>query len=759
MQQNLHDLPGTIVAPDQLRLPRAKGVVTLLQAKGSELFTQLQECRAVDSSAEPPGVSYSEIVIFETEPEIPQSPMYGIKKRERLAVIFSEDDDQLPVILSLRKDFCRDAPHLNLGKRDDPASLCWTDAPWHEEKHRWSALRFIQRLRQWLALTSEGKLHQDDQPLEPLILGAQGTLILPAGAYENPQQGAEPLFCYLTTEQGQRPILIAESAQRAGDQPVRYVAIRLGSTTPVTHGVIRWAPQNLHELHELVAPHGLDLITKISKHIKSWSGNKELLQREPIFLIQAPKKRTEDGEIEAIDPWAFLAVGRSLGEIGESLGVIERTHTGYGQILFTAPDISKASGIPLALLQPYTYLHRQMSQACNGIADTSGTTAEIVAIGAGALGSQVILNLARSGFGKWVIVDDDALLPHNLARHALVGGVGYTKSVLISMVGNELLQTSDFARPIAANILAPSSSPELEQALNQSSLVLDMSASIPVARHLARDRKDVAARRASLYLSPSGHDLVLLAEDASREFKLDALEMQYYRALITCEELAGHLSQPAGRVRYGRTCRDLSLVLSQEDVALHSAIGARAVRTVASHPDRAFIRIWRTSEDMQVKTVDIPISPTIELDIPSAGWKLCTDEHVMNKVRAIRATKFPNETGGVLIGTVDSERKIVYVVDCLTSPKDSIETPGSYVRGTDGLEDCIQYVRQVTGGEVDYIGEWHSHPKGYSPRPSSDDRVLFEWIEGYVSAEGHPSVMLIVGEGEGWHVDEMLPDA
>lgn len=759
MQENLRDLPGTCVEPDQLRLPRAQGVVTLLQAKGSELFTQLLECRTVDGTAEPLGAPYSEIVIFETEPVIPQSPLYGIKKREQLAVIFSEPDDQLPAALSLRKDFCRDAPHLNLGRRGDFASLCWTDAPWHEEKHRWSALRFIQRLRQWLSLTSEGKLHRDDQPLEPLLMGVQGTIILPTGAYDNSQQTPEPLFCYLTTERGQRPILVAEPVQRAGGQPAQYVAIRLGSTDPVTHGVIQWAPQNLQELHDLVAPHGLDLIATLSKHIRSWAANKELLQREPIFLIQAPKKRTEDGAVETKDPWAFLVFGKSLGEVGESLGVIVRTPTGYGQLLFTPPDASKASSIPLALLQPYTHLDRQMAQICNGITDASSSTTEIVAIGAGALGSQVFLNLARSGFGKWVIVDDDALLPHNLARHALVGGVGYAKSVLVSMVGNELLQTADFARPLAANILAQNSSPELEQALNQSSLVLDMSASIPVARHLARERKGAAARRASLYLSPSGRDLVLLAEDASRKLKLDALEMQYYRALITREELAEHLSQPAGRVRYGRTCRDLSLVLSQEDVALHSAIGARAVRTVTSQPDQAFIRIWRASDDMQVQAFDIPISPTIELAIPPAGWTLCTDQHVMDKVRAIRAAKFPNETGGVLIGTVDSERKIVYVVDCLPSPKDSIETPGSYVRGTEGLEACIQFVRQATGGEVDYIGEWHSHPKGYSPRPSNDDRVLFKWIEGYVSADEHPSVMLIVGEGEGWHVDEMLPDA
>ena len=282
-----------------------------------------------------------------------------------------------------------------------------------------------------------------------------------------------------------------------------------------------------------------------------------------------------------------------------------------------------------------------------------------------------------------------------------------------------------------------------------------MSASIPVARHLARDREGVAGRRVSLFLSPSGHDLVILAEDTSRSLRLDSLEMQYYRALISCEELDGHLEQPPGRVRYGRTCRDLSVILSQEDVALHSAVAARAVRAISDQPDSASIRIWRASEDMQVVALNIPISPTVELSIPPDGWRLCTDRYVMEKVRLIRSAKLPRETGGVLVGTVDTERKIVYVVDCLPSPKDSVETPGSYNRGTHNLEDWMKHVREVTGNEVDYIGEWHSHPAGCPALPSGDDRILFKWIDGHVSAEEHPSVMLIVGEDDGWYVGQV----
>ena len=73
-----------------------------------------------------------------------------------------------------------------------------------------------------------------------------------------------------------------------------------------------------------------------------------------------------------------------------------------------------------------------------------------------------------------------------------------------------------------------------------SDAILDMSTSVSVARMLARDTESTA-RRISLFLTPSGRDLVLLAEDKERGITLDALEMQYYRAVLNDRRLSGHL--------------------------------------------------------------------------------------------------------------------------------------------------------------------------------------------------------------------------
>ena len=58
---------------------------------------------------------------------------------------------------------------------------------------------------------------------------------------------------------------------------------------------------------------------------------------------------------------------------------------------------------------------------------------KVVLVGAGAIGSQVSMILAREGRFSWTVVDDDKLLPHNLARHSLeFEDLGKPKAVALS---------------------------------------------------------------------------------------------------------------------------------------------------------------------------------------------------------------------------------------------------------------------------------------------------------------------------------------
>jgi proteasome lid subunit RPN8/RPN11 len=56
--------------------------------------------------------------------------------------------------------------------------------------------------------------------------------------------------------------------------------------------------------------------------------------------------------------------------------------------------------------------------------------------------------------------------------------------------------------------------------------------------------------------------------------------------------------------------------------------------------------------------------------------------------------------------------------------------------------------RPNAGRTLEYVGEWHSHPDGFSTRPSCDDRNVFRWIEDHLATDGLPPIMLIAGDSD-----------
>lgn len=191
-------------------------------------------------------------------------------------------------------------------------------------------------------------------------------------------------------------------------------------------------------------------------------------------------------------------------------------------------------------------------------------------------------------------------------------------------------------------------------------------------------------------------------------------------------------------------------------VAMHAAIAAKAVRQ-AAHVERADIRIWTSDpETLEVRHIRVPVSSAKRIRL--GDWTLVVDDMLTARVAELRLKKLPRETGGVLIGAYDLARKIVYIVDTIPSPPDSEEWPTLYIRGSKGLKPQVDRIHEMTGGQLEYVGEWHSHPDGCPTLPSGDDRQVFTWLTEHLSLAGLPALMAIVGEGcsSSWHLGEMI---
>lgn len=726
---------GERVGIADLRSTRGRAVAELLSAERLP-YVRLLEVRR--------SANVADVVVFEVEPEVPQHPVVDIRKVERIAAVFVDDGSELPATLALRLDFPH-VPHMNLVTVDELPSLCLFEQAYEELRDQWTAAFYLRRVHEWLSLASQGKLHPDDQPLEPFLLPFAPIVIIPSDLFSDGTERVEDLEAVVISDTKETYVVRRTRSTDTGSGKPQLKALAI-SCRPHVHGLIQHRPATLEELHTMLEAAGRDLRAELRDYLRRWRDEQSIGPSTVLLiLVFVPLKRTINGEVERIDPWAFIA-GPFAKDVGERLGLWEVS--GDQLLPLVVPGELPGEDIPIEVLRPVRALSRQAAAHLNGVAPT---TIRVAAVGLGALGSQVVENLARTGFGEWDLIDDDVLLPHNCARHALHPAVvGFTKVRALAAILNDLFEGEPIARAIPESVLQ--SSGAVDESFAGADLILDMSASVPVARCIAIDSA-AAARRLSLFLNPDGADLVLLAEDPKRQFRLDDLEMQYYRAVLHQPDLDRHLRPAGKRIRYGQSCRDVSAAMPQDAVATFAGIGARAVRR-AVESGTADIRIWRTERD-GVAPNAIPVE---DVHVLQAGeWAIRTDAGVARKLADMRASKLPNETGGVLIGRHDLRRRILYMVDALPAPPDSEEWPVAYVRGSKDLTAHIEEIQSRTGNMITYVGEWHSHPRGCPAIPSQDDCLVALWIAEHMDIEELPAFMAIVGDdGPAYYLAEVV---
>jgi hypothetical protein len=727
------DAPGEVADTARLRVPKARDLAERLSL-GTVPYASLVECRTAETF---------DIVVLQVETEIPQIREHDIRPIERLAVCFGHEDSKIPDVLALREDFPA-TTHLYPPVDVTPKQLCLFEEEYSDLRRRWTAAFFVRRVQDWLRLTARGELHTQDQPLEQALAGAGHRIILPHKLSQPGEAGGiDDVVALKVTDvdehRGSVTILTAIGDSPTGPNPGRYFTLSFTSA-PRAPGAITIAPRTISELQAFLATAGDELIAVLRRRLLDWPRQPDALATQLILIVRIPKQRNGAAPIENLETWAFL--GPSVRDIGTALGVWEPAPNGIALMIPPREDRRGETAL-LDALSVHFRISRAEAAHLNG-RDTADER-RIVGIGAGALGSQVILNCARAAFGRWVIVDRDRLLPHNVARHALGEfGIGYHKALVLATVANRLTDDENAFEPIVTDVLAPGPDrATVDERLRNADLIVDLAASVPVSRHLAHDAPG-AAKRVSLFLNPVGSGLVMSAEDGQRQIRLDMLEMQYYRSILREPRLRDHLRRPEGGVRYGRSCRDVSLRLPQALVALHAAIGTRQLEAVADQ-DAAVIRIWQMNErSPDVPAIDVTVSPVSRRVL--GAWTVLYDDQLLETIQLLRAERLPKETGGILVGSFDVERRIIYVVDTIPSPVDSEERRTLYIRGCEGLQEQLAHTRQQTFDQLEYVGEWHSHPDGVDCLPSGDDLNVLSWLTTHKDADGVPGVMMIACE-------------
>lgn len=113
-------------------------------------------------------------------------------------------------------------------------------------------------------------------------------------------------------------------------------------------------------------------------------------------------------------------------------------------------------------------------------------------------------------------------------------------------------------------------------------------------------------------------------------------------------------------------------------------------------------------------------------------------QSVLNKCR----NSGDYETGGILVGSYNSDMNVAHIRSILKAPPDSRYGKMSFKRGTDGLIDILDK-KWATSNEY-YLGEWHYHPNN-SASPSCTDKRQMKKLAKSKELHCPEPILLIIG--------------
>lgn len=670
-----------------------------------------------------------------------QKPVFDIKPVESIKIEFF--DKQNPRVIVLREDF-PSVPHLMISKDGKEKWLCYSDVVDEELQLKMNGRFLVECINNWFVKTARNELHHPDQPLEPFFLGSEGVIAINSSFMNKNKQFNK--FVFQTPNN-----VLLQVDDNSDDKNAKWYATLWLELPASADNIIRKIPDTLRELLMMIdSKKMLEIFTlqvneifNIRKNPHSFltifnQSRKAFLDCNCLIALYIPLYDDRTKQIKKHDMKIFL-VDEPFSTMLEMVGIKYNPRTKKYESIETHQNTDAS----LKLLQLHSIFEPAFARQLNGLNDDSENV-QITLIGVGALGSQVFTNCLRAGFGKWTLIDNDVVWMHNLARHALSKtSVGRNKGIELVEYAKSIFETPNVLA-IADSIFNHNDA-EMSNVLLASDIIVDISTSVAAERVIALDVKS-NARRVSAYLNSSGDFLTMLVEDNERNCSLDLLEMQTYKLLCRLESYNDYFNT-INSLAYSASCRDITSRISQDVIALSAAIVSKEVKTLTTK-NKAEIIIWQVVSDTisaQRHTVESWAKVILN------EWQICISEALLEDISSRRDKRLPNETGGVLVGHCDSLRNILYVVDIIPSPNDSIESPNSYIRGCDELPEKMTKISKLTHNNLYYIGEWHSHPSSNTAMSKCDNELL-DVITDECNAECRLGCMIIVGADKNYSV-------
>ncbi|WP_163517948.1 ThiF family adenylyltransferase [Gelidibacter japonicus] len=672
------------------------------------------------------------IVISVELPSLGNIDNIDIKAKEQIVLVFNllNYPYEAPVVYTDRLDFPKDQlAHFYIAANNRPPAFCYVRC----NRDEWYANKRIEdliiRIANWLGDAAAGELNEDGEQFEPLRLeGYSGTIIYDYDTMVRPVLTNTPLLTYKNLS-----IALFERGLDINQKTYRFVKFlnpdnaidtlkevdienqkkKDDSTRRKYHyGYLLWADE-----HTVNSQYSVNLP-------KNWADFKLFCA-----FFQIDYNHLENCLIANFHLNRFIhfpvivAIRRTKPLIGYSSN-IELINFRFWLKLEHIKDGKIIDDIEINFFSHNQPLTQKLAAKISNFQLENGF--RTLVFGCGALGSKIIMHLARSGYPKLSLVDPDSLSPHNLVRHTLFAEhEGENKAESLARAINKMY-------PLES---APSFGFSDKEIINQKPLIeihnwiMDFTASPAFFNTLSIGQHIVEKNVLSAMISDFGNLGILYREGNGRNPRIDDLQAHLYNLSLQKSEIKDWLkreklahSNTNLNVRVGIGCNSETTVLSDDKIASHASFFSGIIKKEMNNvPDNGKIFLSQISDDgvYSITTNTIKVAPVhIYQAINDNSWSVRIQSEVYEKIMKEFSKAKRNETGGVFVGYCNHKTKIIYVVDSIRAPKDSKANSIHFMRGIDGLPEEIENAIQSSGGQIGYIGEWHTHPKG--PNALSD---------------------------------------
>ena len=264
-------------------------------------------------------------------------------------------------------------------------------------------------------------------------------------------------------------------------------------------------------------------------------------------------------------------------------------------------------------------------------------------------------------------------------------------------------------------------SSDLKQVLpGDTRLIIETTGSNAVRELLADlPSRNLSGRILHAGLYQGGQIGLMAIEGRDRNPNLSDLTVQFHDLRIDHKDIRSRFrasSDAITRQGTGQGCGSHTMVMPDTRISMYTAGMAERARRVLEVDAGDNGELWvglLESNGIQVSWQQFQSGTTEVLRTKAKNeWEIRILKKAWDQIGKEAKEYGKIETGGVLIGRIFLTRRCITISGVIEAPPDSIRSPGSFLLGTEGLISKIKDIHDKTEGYLNYIGTWHSHPRG-----------------------------------------------